>query len=258
MSGDDVECVAGPQHGRNRRQALRAPRIAERGHGPRHLGEREQRVAAGLGRRTGVRRDTVRGHAQGAGRLAARDQRVLAVRPALAGLEAEAGVVTGEPGPVRELARPPLLVVDREQVEPSVCIGHLGEDPHHAERQRHPALHVDGARADQPPLGALERPVLGVRVDRVEVAEQQDLGRAGARQARHQVGRVAGGRAGDALDRGRARKQRRDHGAHLLRSVHVAGGRGDGDQRLELALGVLGDGGRGSRQPLAGELRPHR
>ena len=59
-------------------------------------GEREQGVAAAVGRGAGVRRAAVRGHVDRAGRLAADDDAVDAVRRLLAGLEAQARVPAGE------------------------------------------------------------------------------------------------------------------------------------------------------------------
>ena len=54
-AGDDVERVAGVQHGRHRGQAVGAVGRVARGDGLRGGGEREQRVAAAVGRRAGVR-----------------------------------------------------------------------------------------------------------------------------------------------------------------------------------------------------------
>ena len=54
-AGDDVERVAGAQHGRHGGQPRRAGRVVAGGDGLGGGGEREQRVAAAVGRRAGVR-----------------------------------------------------------------------------------------------------------------------------------------------------------------------------------------------------------
>ena len=71
------------------------------------------------------------------------------------------------------------------------------------------ALHVDAAGADQLLADALQRLVLGVRDDGVDVADQQRLAAAGAVQAGDQILGVAGRGARDALDRRLVGQQRR-------------------------------------------------
>ena len=58
--------------------------------------------------------------------------------------------------------------------------GDRGERTHHPEREHVAALHVDAARAGQPAVGALERAVIVVGDDRVEMPEEQHAARAGA------------------------------------------------------------------------------
>jgi hypothetical protein len=73
------------------------------------------------------------------------------------------------------------------------------------------------------------------------MAEQQDPPRPRARDARDHVERVVGRGARHALERGPVRQQRGADGGALVRAPHVTGGRGDADERLELALGALAD-----------------
>jgi hypothetical protein len=77
-----------------------------------------------------------------------------------------------------------------------------------------------------------------VMVDGVEVAEQQHARpvAAVAAQAQQQIGRVVGGRARRAFDGGLLGRKRGRHRRALLEAVHVAAGRGDGDQSGEVAL----------------------
>ena len=113
-----------------------------------------------------------------------------------------------------------------------------GQRAQHAEREHDAALHVDGAGAEQVVAVALERLVMGVPDDRVDVPEQQDPARAAPAQRREQVGGMRGRRALRALDLGLGREQRGADGRALLRAVHVARRRRDGDERLELARGA--------------------
>ena len=71
-------------------------------------------------------------------------------------------------------ALPPLLVADEQQHDLGVGVRALGERAQGPEGEHDAALHVDGARADQPVAVAGQRLVVVVRDDRVEVAEQQD------------------------------------------------------------------------------------
>jgi hypothetical protein len=88
---------------------------------------------------------------------------------------------------------------------------------------------------------APQRPVVGVRDDGVDMAEQQDAARAAPAQAREQVRGVGGGGARRPLHLGLGGQQGRADRRALLRAVHVARGRGDGDERLQLALRAAPD-----------------
>ena len=173
-----------------------AAATALRGHA-----ERQQRIAAAVGGGARVRRAPVRDHLDRARRLAPDHDAVVTVGRALAALEAQAGVPAGEARDVRQRGLAPLLVADHEQRDLGVVRRAPGEQPHRAEREHDAALHVDAAGADQLLALARERPVVGVRDDGVEVAEQQDPLGAGAAQPRQQVGRVACARARHPLDR---------------------------------------------------------
>ena len=199
-------------------------------------GEREQRVAPAVGRRAGVRGAAVGLDLDRARRLAAHDHALGALGRELARLEAQARVPAGEALRVRERRRPPLLVADEQQRDLGERVAAGGERAEHAEREDDAALHVDGAGAEQLLAVARERLVVLVADHRVDVAEQQQAAGAGAGDAQQQVGRVAGGGAGEAL---RGRVARRERGADrraLLGAADVARGRGDADERLELPL----------------------
>ena len=97
------------------------------------------------------------------------------------------------------------------------------------------------SRTDTPLWDALQRAVLGVRDDGVDVAEQQHAALAGAVQTRDEILGVVGRGTRDALDRRLVGHQRgADRGA-LVRAVHVARGRGHRHKRLQLARGPLAD-----------------
>jgi hypothetical protein len=81
----------------------------------------------------------------------------------------------------------------------------------------------------------------GVGDDGVEVTEQQEPARPRSRDPRDHVERVVGRGARHALERGAVGQQRGAHGGALVRAPHVARGRGDADERLELALGAPAD-----------------
>ena len=213
-------------------------------------GERQQRVAPAVRRRARVRRATLGAHPQGPGRLAPHDHAVVALRRARAALEAEAGVEAGEALHVGERRRPPLLVADQQQRHLGVVLRARRQRAHHAEREHDAALHVDRARPDELVAVALERAMRRVRDDRVEVAEQQDPPRARARDPREHVLGVAGRGAGQALERDGVGQQRGADGSALLRAALVARGRGDADERLQLALGAPPDLMRAPRDPV--------
>ncbi len=122
-------------------------------------------------------------HLDAAGGLAPDDDGFLAVRVALAGFEAEAGVVAGEPGGVS--------MAPWRHSRRSRAGGRVGRSeratrgagsPRRGSRgrsRRRP--HVDGARSRRETLavgGDRVRAMLRVRDDRVQVAEQHDVRRA--------------------------------------------------------------------------------
>jgi hypothetical protein len=156
------------------------------------------------------------------GGLALDDQGVVALPVDLPGLEAETGVPAGEALRVGERHRAPLLVVDEQHRRLGVQLRAPGQLAHHAERQRHAALHVDGPRADQSIPVAGERPVGVVGDDRVEVAEQQQAALAAAAQVSEQVGRVAGRGAVDPLGLRLGWQEGDAESDRLLRARNVA------------------------------------
>ena len=178
-------------------------------------GEREQRVAPVVGRRAGVRRAAAR-RAPAASPAALRRTTTPSSPSgvALAALEAQAGVEAGE---ALDVARTAPSRHSSSQTSSSATSAksseRAAERAHHAEREHDAALHVDRARADQLVVVALERAVVGVRDDGVDVAEQQHPARARRRHPRDQVLRVTGRGARHALDRRRrraaARRRRR-------------------------------------------------
>jgi hypothetical protein len=246
--GHDVERLARVHDRRDRAETIVSGRVVRGGDALRGRRQRQQGVAPLVGRGAGVRREPVRAHAQGAGRLALDDD-ALPRLVELAGLEAQHGVHVGEGLRVREPADAPLLIVDEQQGHLGVRLGPRGERAQDADRQDHAALHVDRSGADQAVTGALERAVRLVRDDRVEVAEQQELSLARPSQAQQKIGRVARGGAWDPLRlrlRGCKRGAQRDG---LLGARDVAGRRGDRHECLELAFGVPGDLGRRGFHP---------
>jgi hypothetical protein len=142
---------------------------------------------------------------------------------------------------VGERADAPLLVAHQQQRGLGEVLRARGQGAQHAEGEHVAALHVHGARADQAVAVAVQRTVVGVRDDRVDVAEEEDALRAGPGHAEEEVGRVVRRRAREVLDRGLVGRQRGGDRRGLLGAVDVAARRGDGDERLELALGAAGD-----------------
>ena len=199
------------QNGRDGGQPLRPGGVGEGRDPARRLAEREQRVAALLGRRPRVRGDA-RGAITSSVPAALRRTTTasVAVGAELAGLEAQAGVEAGEPRPVGEAAGAPLLVDHGQQASSANASGSRGQLAQHPEREHHAALHVDGPRADQPAVLARQRPVVGVGDHGVEMAEQQQLAGARAADRRQQVGGMAGERARRPLDLRLVGHQRRD------------------------------------------------
>jgi len=183
----------------------------------------------------------VRAHAQRAGRLAAHDDRLVAVGGQLAALEAQAGVPAREALRVDEVADAPFLVADEQQRDLLEVVRAPRELAQDAERQDVTALHVDAARADEQARVALQRAVDLVRVDSVDVAEQQHAAAAAAAQGQDQVVGVVVRRAGGALDLRLGGRQRPRDRERLLRARDVTRRRGDRHQAIELLLGPSGD-----------------
>ena len=191
----------------------------------------------------------VREDAQGPRRLALDDDGVVAVRRQLAALEAQAGVPAREAVGVDEPAGAPFLVAHEQQrdlLEELRPQRQLAQD---AEREDVAALHVDRARTDEVLAVALQRAVVVVRVDRVDVAEQHDAPGARARQRDDQVVGVIRRRARGALH-ARVCGRERDRDVECrLGPRHVAGGRGDADEPRELLGRARGDPLRGLGDP---------
>ena len=231
---DDVERVAAAHDGGDRGQVRLAVRVVP---GRDDLGGRRRARAARCGRGRG-RSPSARcgrgGDVHGARGLAAHDDALL-VAGELAGLEAQAGVEAREARDVAEVGGPPLLVAHQQQRELGVELRALGEGSQRAEGEHVAALHVHAAAADQLLAVAVQRLVVGVRDDGVDVADQQRLARARPVQAEHEILGVAGARARHALDRRLVRRERRAQRGALVGAVDVAGGRRDRHQRLELA-----------------------
>ena len=101
--GHDVERVAGAQDGRHGGQVRRAVRVVLGGDDLGGAREREQRVAAAVGRRARVGAAPARLDAHRARGLAARRRRPRRRRRELAGLEAQARVEAGEALDVAEV-----------------------------------------------------------------------------------------------------------------------------------------------------------
>ena len=212
--------------------------------------ERQQRVRALVGSAAGVGRPADGDRPQRAGGLAAHNDALLPGRTPLARLEAQAGVVSGEPRHVRELLGAPLLVGDQQQGELGEQLGPLRELARDPDRQHHPALHVGGPRPVEPVALAAQRPVVVVADHRVQVPEQQQPAAPGPGDPGDQIIRPAGSRAGHPLEAGHGRENRRAHRDHLLGPAKIARRRGHRDQRLELALGPVCDFARRSRYEL--------
>jgi hypothetical protein len=145
---------------------------------------------------------------------------------------------------VRERADAPLLVDDEQQRDLGERLRPPRERAQHAERQHVAALHVDGARpVELVGVGgvALHRPVVVMRDDGVEMSEEQDPAAARAGEAGDEVRRVVGAGARDVLHGRVVGQQRGGDRGGLLGAPNVARRRRDPDQRLDLALGTVGD-----------------
>ena len=125
-------------------------------------------------------------------RLAGNDHGVLTVGQ-LTALEAEAGVMSGEPRGVCERGGPPLLVDDQQKSHLREGFRARREGSQDAERKRDAALHVDRPRSTEQrrPRGASGDAPVGDH--RVEVTEQEQLSLAGSAQMGQQVFSVIGG-----------------------------------------------------------------
>ena len=226
-AGHDVERVAGAQDGRHGGQVRRAVGVVARRRRPaRPRPSASSALRPRSGRGAGVRAS---GRARSTwivpGRLAAHDDAVVAVRRALAALEAQARRPSRRSARRgAKSARAPLLVADEQQRELA-----------RSARGRWASARIAPSASTTPPFmstlpeptscspSRVERPVLGVRDDGVEVAEQQDRLRAGAASGgRRRSWRVAGARARDALDLRLVGQQRGAHRRALLGAVHVA------------------------------------
>ena len=99
-----------------------------------------------------------------------------------------------------EASHTPFLVHNRQQADLGETLRQLRQRPEHAQSQDHATLHVDRAGADKPFAVQLERPMVGVGDDRVEVAEQEQATAAAASDRRQQVGRMVWRRTRWTLD----------------------------------------------------------
>ena len=126
----------------------------------------------------------------------------VAVARPLAGLEAEARVVAGEPLDVGELDGAPLLVGDEQHRQLAEQLGAGGQRRGRPRAQHDAPLHVRGARAVETIAVPAERRVGGVADDRVEVAQQHHPPRARPAEPRDQIRGAVRGRARHALDLG--------------------------------------------------------
>lgn len=98
----------------------------------------------------------------------------------------------------------------------------------------------------------------GMSDDGVQMAEQEQAPRARASHCREQIRRVRGTRALDPLDLDLGGQEGGRDRNGLLCAGEVAGGRGDPDQRFELALGATRDllPGGADPGPVEGEAQP--
>ncbi len=204
-------------------------------------GEGEQRVDPLVGGGARVGGAPVGGDAQSARRLATDDDALVALRRQLPRLEAQARIPALEAPGVGERRRPPLLVDDQQQGHLGEGVRAGGEGAQDTQGEDHAALHVDAPGSDEPVAVALEQPVARMGHHRVEVTEEQQAPRTGARDSCDQVVGVGRRRARDPLDPRLGRQQGGADGDALVAGVGVARRRGNGDQRLQLALGAPAD-----------------
>ena len=97
VGGHDVERVARADHGRDHAEPLGAVRVVVPGDLDRGRRQRQQRVPAPVGGAARMRRAAGGAHPHRPGGLAVDDHGLVAVGRELAALEAQAGVVGGEP-----------------------------------------------------------------------------------------------------------------------------------------------------------------
>ena len=247
VGGNDVEGLARPDHGGDRGEADRPGGLVPFGHGLRRRGKGQERVRALVGRGARMRGAPRRGDAQRARGLAAHDDALVALRRALAGLEAQAGVPVAERLGVAQGPGPPLLVDHEQQRELGEVLGPAGELAQDAEGEDDAALHVHRARAVEAVALAAQRLMSLVGDDGVEMAEQQHPLAPRPGHPGDEVGGLVRRRARRAGDLGLVRRERGGYGDGLVGAPDVTARRGDGHERVELALGVAGDalGGRG-------------
>ena len=214
-AGHDVERLARVQHGRHGGQVVRPVRLVARGDGLRRGGEREQRVAPAIRRRARMGGASARVDLDRAGRLASTTtpsspsrRRSPASKHRHASQPAKRSAWAN--GAVRHSSS------QTSSSAASAKSARRGQRAQRAQRQHDAALHVDGAGAEQPLAVALQRLVVRVGDDGVDVAEQQDPPAARCRAAAP-AGPARGGRgAGRPLDLGLGGQQRgADRGALL-------------------------------------------
>ena len=242
-AGDDVERVAGADHGRHRGQVRGTVRVVLRRDGLRGGGEREQRVAAAVRRASPSGRcGPCAGDVDRARGLAPHDD-ALVVAGELAGLEAQAGVEAREALDVAEVGGPPLLVADEQQRELARSAPGASAKARSAPMARmSPPFMSTRARAEQLLADVLERPVLRRGRRRCRRGRAAARGRCRCRGVRATRSSAwPGEEHGTRSIVASSGAQRRAHGGALVRPVHVAGRRGHGDQRLELARRSSGD-----------------
>ena len=253
LAGDDVERVARAHDRGDRRQAGRpAGRVAGRRPPARRRRARAARCARGRAPSPSARSGRARSRASCPPPCAAR--RRPRRRPAqLAGLEAQAGVQAGEARRRgANVRRAPLLVADEQQRDLGEALAGAAASARSAPRaSTSPPFMSTVPEPTSCSPSRRERPVLGVRDDGVEVADA--AGPAACRVpagARRGPSAWPGEEHGHALDR---RPRRAASAAHtrraLLGAVHVAGRRGHGHERLELARRAARDLRRAPARP---------
>ena len=250
-AGHDVERVARADDRRHGREAVRAGRVVAGGDGLRGRREREQRVAAAVRRRAGMR-GPARARSCGSSRppcggrrrrrrrpATGRRPRSTGTRPSRRSGRRGRGRRCATPRRTPAAARPPRT---RPGAARARCID--------ADREHDAALHVDRARAHELVARARVSGRWSACATTVSRWPTSTTRRAPLPlRSGEQVRRVVGRRARDPLDLGLVGQQRRAHGGALLGAVHVAGRRRDAHQRLELAHRPPSDLRRGLLHP---------